>query len=102
MLSLHLGGERTLWYGHSSRVRSGVRLREDCVTRKHSGADLTPILLRVSEVAILIGLSERQVWSLIRTGQLRAIHPPGIRVIRIARLEVEALVTQWLGEGQQP
>ncbi len=72
------------------------------MTRQNPGALLTPLLLRVSEVAILIGLSERQVWSLIRAGQLRAIHPPGIRAIRIARPDVEALVTQWRGEGHQP
>ena len=53
------------------------------------------LLLRPREVAILIGLSERQVWTLIRNGQLQAVRPPGIRALRVAREDVEALVQSW-------
>ena len=61
------------------------------------GVALIPLLLRVREAAILLGVSERQVWSLIRGGQLRAIRPPGIRAIRVTREDVEALVARWCG-----
>ena len=67
------------------------------MTARDSGAALNPLLLRVPEVSILIGLSERQVWTLIRAGQLPSVHPPGIRAIRIAREDVEALVATWRG-----
>jgi excisionase family DNA binding protein len=61
---------------------------------------LTPMLLRVPEVAILIGLSQRQVWALIREGKLPTVRPPGIRALRVAREDVDALVARWRGEGQ--
>jgi excisionase family DNA binding protein len=61
---------------------------------------LTPMLLRVPEVAILIGLSQRQVWTLIREGKLPTVRPPGIRALRVAREDVDALVARWRGEGQ--
>ena len=54
-----------------------------------------PLLLRLREVGILLGVSERQVWTLIHTKQLPAVHPPGIRAIRVAREDVEALVASW-------
>jgi len=53
------------------------------------------LLLRVREAATLLAMSERQVWVLLRQGQLHGVHPPGIRAIRIARDEVEALVASW-------
>ena len=53
------------------------------------------LLLRVREVAMLLGVSERQVWMLVRDGQLPAIRPPGFRVIRIAREDVDAFVRTW-------
>lgn len=56
-----------------------------------------PLLLRLREVAILLGVSERQVWTLIRTHQLPVVRPPGIRAIRVAREDVEALVASWRG-----
>jgi len=43
----------------------------------------------------MLAVSERSVWQLIRAGQLRAIHPPGMRAIRIARRDVENLVERW-------
>ena len=56
-----------------------------------------PLLLRLREVAILLGVSERQVWTLIRAQQLPVVRPPGIRAIRVAREDVEALVESWRG-----
>ena len=58
-----------------------------------------PLLLRLREVAILLGVSERQVWTLIRARQLPVVRPPGIRAIRVAREDVEALVASWRGLG---
>ncbi len=63
--------------------------------RATSGAAATPLLLRLREVAGLLSVSERQVWSLIRAGELAPIRPPGIRVIRVAREDVLALVRRW-------
>ena len=34
------------------------------------------LLLRLREVAILLGVSERQVWTLIRAQQLPVVYPP--------------------------
>lgn len=60
-----------------------------------------PLLLRVREAAILLAVSERQVWVLIRSKALPVVRPPGMRAIRIAREEVEALVEAWrLGRGR--
>jgi excisionase family DNA binding protein len=53
------------------------------------------LLLRIREAATLLAVSERQVWTLIRAGQLPAIHPAGMRAIRIARTDVEALIARW-------
>jgi hypothetical protein len=43
----------------------------------------------------MLAVSERSVWHLIRTGQLRAIHPLGMRAVRIARHDIENLVDRW-------
>ena len=43
----------------------------------------------------MLAVSERSVWQLIRTGQLRAIHPLRMRAIRIARHDIENLVERW-------
>ena len=59
-----------------------------------------PLLLSLREVGILLGVSERQVWTLIHTKQLAAVHPPGIRAIRVAREDVEALVASWRSPSQ--
>jgi excisionase family DNA binding protein len=56
---------------------------------------LKPILLRVRDAAALMGISERLVWLLIRTKQLPVVRPPGMRVVRIARADVEALISSW-------
>ena len=53
------------------------------------------LLLRIREVADMLALSERQVWSLIGAGDLHPIRPAGIRVIRVARDDVAALVLRW-------
>lgn len=55
------------------------------------------LLLRIRDAATLLAVSERQVWVLIRSGRLPAVHPPGIRAIRIARADVDALVATWRG-----
>ena len=62
-----------------------------------------PILLRVRDVAALLAVSERQVWVLIRAKRLPVVRPPGMRAIRIARADVEALVCSWRrigGDGE--
>ena len=68
--------------------------------------DVQPILLRIRDVAAMLAVSERSVWQLVRTGELPAIHPPGMRAIRIARHDVENLVERWhnrvVGAGQNP
>jgi len=57
--------------------------------------DVQPILLRIRDAAALLAVSERSVWQLVRAGELPAIHPPGMRAIRIARDDVENLVERW-------
>jgi excisionase family DNA binding protein len=69
---------------------TAVRTRRDTMS-----APPQPLLLRLREVAILLGVSERQVWSLIRGQRLPVVRPPGIRAIRVAREDVEALVASW-------
>ena len=59
------------------------------------GVAFRPLLLRLREVAILLGVSERQVWTLIRAKQLPVVRPPGMRTIRVAHDDVEALVASW-------
>jgi excisionase family DNA binding protein len=62
-----------------------------------------PLLLRVREVAAVLAVSERQVWNLIRAGELQAVHPPGMRAVRVLRDDVEALVNKWRGtEEHEP
>jgi excisionase family DNA binding protein len=58
------------------------------------------LLLRIREAAELLALSERQVWSLITAGELRPIRPIGIRLIRVAREDVVALVDRWREQSQ--
>jgi hypothetical protein len=43
----------------------------------------------------MLSVSERSIWHLIRSGELRGIHPAGMRAIRIARRDVENLVERW-------
>jgi len=62
-------------------------------TKKRSESQ--PVLLRIRDAAAMLAVSERSVWQLIRSGQLRAIHPLGMRAIRIARQDVENLVEHW-------
>ena len=54
-----------------------------------------PVLLRIRDAAAMLSVSERSIWHLIRSGELRAIHPAGMRAIRIARRDVEILVERW-------
>jgi excisionase family DNA binding protein len=54
-----------------------------------------PVLLRIRDAAAMLSISERSVWQLVRSGELPAIHPPGMRAIRIAREDVEKLIDRW-------
>lgn len=54
-----------------------------------------PVLVRIRDAAAMLSLSERSIWQLIRSGELRAIHPAGMRAIRIGRRDVENLVERW-------
>jgi len=54
-----------------------------------------PVLLRIRDAAAMLSVSERSIWHLVRSGELRAIHPAGMRAIRIARRDVENLVERW-------
>lgn len=54
-----------------------------------------PVLLRIRDAAAMLSVSERSIWQLIRAGELRAIHPPGMRAVRIGRDDVENLVERW-------
>jgi excisionase family DNA binding protein len=58
-------------------------------------ADVEPMLLRIRDAAAMLSVSERSIWQLVRAGELPAIHPPGMRAIRIARHDVENLVERW-------
>jgi excisionase family DNA binding protein len=58
-------------------------------------AKVTALLLRMDEVAEILGVSVRTVWTLVRSGELPVVHPPGIRAIRVAREDVDALVVRW-------
>ena len=58
-------------------------------------ARVTALLLRMDEVAVVLGVSVRTVWTLVQTGELRAVRPPGLRAIRVAREDVDALVARW-------
>lgn len=60
-----------------------------------NSVDVQPILLRIRDAAAMLAVSERSVWQLVRAGELPAIHPPGMRAIRIARHDVEKLVERW-------
>jgi excisionase family DNA binding protein len=54
-----------------------------------------PVLLRIRDAAAMLSVSERSIWYLIRSGELRTIHLAGMRAIRIARRDVENLVERW-------
>ena len=59
-----------------------------------------PLLLRIRDAAAMLSVSERSIWQLVRSGELRAIHPGGMRAIRIARRDVEDLVERWHNRGE--
>lgn len=59
-----------------------------------------PVLLRIRDAAAMLSVSERSIWQLIRSGELAAIHPAGMRAIRIARRDVENLVERWHNHGE--
>ena len=55
------------------------------------------ILARIRDAAVMLAVSERQVWVLIRRGDLTPIWPPGVRAVRLRVAEIEALVARWGG-----
>ena len=59
---------------------------------------VSPLLLRAKQVSSVLGVSEREVWSMLRRGELTAIKVPGRRLTRIAMDEVEQLVARWRGQ----
>ena len=56
---------------------------------------VTPLLLRVPAVAVMLAVSEREVWGMLRREELRRVNVPGRRMARVAREDVERLVRQW-------
>ena len=54
-----------------------------------------PLLLRVGDVAVMLGVSERVVNQLIRSNELPSFLVPGLRCRRVAREDVEALSSRW-------
>jgi excisionase family DNA binding protein len=71
------------------------------ITERPLAVALHPLLLRISEVAMLLGVSERQVWVFIRAKTLPVVHIPGIRASRIAREDVEALAASWRHQSHE-
>ena len=70
------------------------------MTTPRRSAGVTPLLLRVREVAAMLAASEREVWGMLRRGELRRVKVPGRRMTRVAREDVERLVQQWRGMVQ--
>lgn len=62
--------------------------------------ELQPLLLRVPDAAALLGISEREVWGMLRRGDLPKVKVPGRRMTRIARADIERLVEQWRHESE--
>ena len=56
---------------------------------------LQPLLLRVPDAAVLLGVSEREIWGMLHRGELARVTIPGKRMTRIARDDLERLVSQW-------
>ena len=54
-----------------------------------------PVLLRIRDAAAMLSVSDRSIWHLIRSGELRPVRPAAMRAIRIARRDVENLVERW-------
>ena len=69
--------------------------------RRTRQSQAEPVLLRIRDAAALLSVSERSIWHLIRAGELRAIHPAGMRAIRIARRDVENLMERWHNHGDR-
>ena len=61
-----------------------------------------PLLPRVRDVAKLLAVSERMVWSFMRNGDLPIVKVPGRRSTRVARADVDALVKSWRGGALTP
>ena len=94
--------------GGGHRVSDAVKTAElDCdrrcearmVRTKPQRAQVMPLLLRVPDVAILLGISEREVWGMLQRGELPKVPVPGRRMTRVAREDVERLVARWRGRA---
>ena len=105
--------------GQRSRVTRALRRAQHCcmpdsqeAERKQRGdaerkaerkvrtaANAPPVLLRESEVASLLGISISQVGVFRRGGHLHQVRVPGVRMVRYARAEVEALAQRWIQEA---
>ncbi len=59
---------------------------------------IRPLILRVTDAATMLSVSEREVWSMLARRELTAIKVPGRRMTRIATDEVERLVARWRGQ----
>ncbi|MAG71059.1 MAG: hypothetical protein CL471_12325 [Acidobacteria bacterium] len=69
--------------------------------RSAVGAAISPLLYRVPDAAVLLGVSEREVWGMLRRGELPKVTIPGRRMTRIARADLEAVVATWrTGAGE--
>lgn len=61
---------------------------------------IEPVLLRTREAALMLSVSETQIGIWTRAGVLSPIRIPGIRAVRYAREDVEALARSWRVEVQ--
>ena len=61
----------------------------------HMQPALQPLLLRVPDAAVLLGVSEREVWGMLHRGDLVRVTIPGKRMTRIAREDLDRLVNRW-------
>jgi excisionase family DNA binding protein len=60
---------------------------------------ILPLLLRIPEAALRLGVSERLVYQLIRRGDLPVVRPNGLRVSRIPLEACDRLVAEWSANG---
>lgn len=56
---------------------------------------MRPVLLRRRDAAAALAVSESQVLAFERAGLLKPIKIPGIRAVRLAAADVEALAERW-------
>jgi len=59
------------------------------------------LIVTRKEAGEILGFSESQTLKFERQGLLRPIRLPGLRSVRYARAEVEALARRWIEESKQ-